>query len=249
MVRAYRKPPLIEAVCDFRFSGSQPWDWTVPGLFYEQIRNDFPNKEQVNVVGTIIDPAQSKIVQQAQPKMQFVNENRTRAIQVAPDNLSLHQLHPYDGWECFKKSILKYLLTYRSIANPEGLTRVGLRYVNRLELPTIEIELNEYFRILPQVPPPIPQIFPSFLLNVEIPYNSPENRLRITFGTVIPENPSNNAYVLDFDIFTSDNAIPSMEEVSDWLDIAHDRIEVAFDAAFTGRTRHEIFEEVSNESG
>lgn len=35
MARTYNNPPLIEAVCDFHFSSSQPWDWTIPGLFYE----------------------------------------------------------------------------------------------------------------------------------------------------------------------------------------------------------------------
>src|SRR5207253_5942587 len=98
MARTYNKPPLIEAVCDFRFSSSQPWDWTIPGLFYEQIRDSFPNKNQVNIIETRIDSSQGKVIQQSQPKLQFINQDGTAVIHVGPDNLSIHQLQPYEGW-------------------------------------------------------------------------------------------------------------------------------------------------------
>src|SRR5437667_2265720 len=71
VARTYNKPPLIEAVCDFRFSSSQPWDWTIPGLLYEQIRDNFPNKTQINIIETTVDANEGKVVQQSQPKMQF----------------------------------------------------------------------------------------------------------------------------------------------------------------------------------
>src|SRR5712691_5300171 len=98
MARIYNKPPLIEAICDFRFSSSQPWDWTIPGLFYEQIRDNFPIKEQITTVETIIDANEGKFVQQAQPKLQFASKKRDAVIRIGPDNLSIHQLPPYDYW-------------------------------------------------------------------------------------------------------------------------------------------------------
>ena len=245
MARTYNKPPLIEAVCDFRFSSSQPWDWTIPGLFYEQIQDNFPKKNQVNVVETRVDPNEGKIVQQSQLKMQFISLDGTAVIQVAPDNLTIHQLRPYDGWQYYKARILKYLSVYHKTAHPESLANVVLRYVNRIDFLYTEIELEEYFRILPQVPNPIPQIFPSFLLNVDVPYNSLKSGLRIIFGTVLPEGVTKLAYLLDLSMSSSTSAISSGDEVSEWLEAAHKHLEVAFDAAFTERTLCEIFEVVS----
>ncbi len=95
MARTYNKPPLIEAVCDFRFSSSQPWDWTIPGLFYEQIRSDFPNKNQLSTIETTVDAIEGRIVQQTQPKIQFTNGDRTAVLHVGPDSLTIHQLRPY----------------------------------------------------------------------------------------------------------------------------------------------------------
>lgn len=244
MARTYSKSPLIEAVCDFRFSSSQPWDWTIPGLFYEQIRDMFPVKEQLNAVETLIDPNQGKFIQQAQPKLQFASEAHDAVIQVAPDNLSIHQLRPYDGWINFKKRTLEYLQMYGKAAAPTGLINIGLRYVNHIELPYTKMELEDYFHVLPHVPHPIPQIFPSFLLNVDVPYDSPISGLRITFGTVVPKTLGNFAYVLDLHMFSTNDAIPAIDQIADWLESAHERIEVVFDASFTDKTRSEIFEEV-----
>ena len=243
MARTYCNPPLIEAVCDFRFSSSQPWDWTIPGLFYEQIRDKFPIREQLNTIETTIDSDQGKFVQQSQPKLQFVSEARNEVIQIGPDNLSIHRLPPYNGWINFKESIIEYLQVYSKAAHSTGLRNVTLRYVNHIELSHGEVELEDYFRVMPQIPPPIPQIFPAFLLNVDIPYESPASGLRITFGTVVPKTAGAFAYVLDFNMYST-NDVPN-EGISQWLESAHERIEVAFNASFTERAHHELFGEVS----
>ncbi|RMH08650.1 MAG: hypothetical protein D6704_02710 [Nitrospirae bacterium] len=43
--RRYRKPPVIEALCEIYFAGSS-WDETIPGAFYQQIKDDYPKKQQ-----------------------------------------------------------------------------------------------------------------------------------------------------------------------------------------------------------
>jgi len=53
----------------------------------------------------------------------------TTVIQVGSDNLTIHQITHYNGWENFKAQILKYLLIYYKIANPNTLVSVVLRYV------------------------------------------------------------------------------------------------------------------------
>jgi len=241
MTRTYTKPPFVEAVCDLRFSSSNPWDWTIPGLFYDQIRDRFPVKEQLNTIETRIDPVQGKVVQQTQLKLQFSSEMRDAVIQISPDNLSIHQLPPYDGWVNFRERIFEYLQIYRSAAQPAALTNIALRYINHVELPFDDIELENYFCVLPQIPNPIPQVFPTFLVNVEIPYSSPVSGLKITFGTVVPRVSGNLAYVLDLNMLSSSDAIPSSNQILNWLDIVHDRIEVAFNASFTAKTHLEIF--------
>jgi len=43
--RKYRKPPVVEALCEIYFAGSN-WDETVPGRFYDRVKDNFPVKRQ-----------------------------------------------------------------------------------------------------------------------------------------------------------------------------------------------------------
>jgi uncharacterized protein (TIGR04255 family) len=44
MPKKYEKPPIIEAVCEFRFSGKSKWDLTIPGLIYDSVKDEYPQK-------------------------------------------------------------------------------------------------------------------------------------------------------------------------------------------------------------
>jgi uncharacterized protein (TIGR04255 family) len=196
-----------------------------------------------------VQQEQAQLLQQMKTtvaKMRFLREDETAVVQVGPDFLGVNHLQPYPGWETFKTLIIEQLEIYKQVATPQSLLRLELRYINRVEIiPTEEIKLGNYFCTLPQVPNSVPLAFSSFLLHVEIPYEEPRSLLRLAFGSVPPKEQDRFPFMFDVTMLASDNEIPSLERevVSQWLDIAHQRIEAAFDASFTEKTHKEIFEE------
>src|SRR2546425_12443479 len=64
MGRQYLNPPLVEAVCEFRFLPDTQWDLTIPGLMYEKIQDRFPHKEQRLVSDIEISQEGKEIKQQ-----------------------------------------------------------------------------------------------------------------------------------------------------------------------------------------
>lgn len=42
--RQYNNPPIVEALCEIRFSPGQDWDLTIPGHFHEKIKTTYPGK-------------------------------------------------------------------------------------------------------------------------------------------------------------------------------------------------------------
>jgi uncharacterized protein (TIGR04255 family) len=42
----YNNSPIIESICEFRFTEDTNWDITVPGLIFEDVRTEYPYKEQ-----------------------------------------------------------------------------------------------------------------------------------------------------------------------------------------------------------
>ncbi len=66
--RVYKNPPILEAVCEFRFVPGSPWDWTIPGLFFGRVCDEFPEKKHQNVVDVAME-AQGESVKQTIPTL------------------------------------------------------------------------------------------------------------------------------------------------------------------------------------
>ena len=166
MGRRYKNPPIVEALCEFEFISSQPWDLTIPGLIYEKVKDEFPDKRQQIGIGVQLKPTEKGFehkVEPTPPRIQFYKRDKTALIQVAPDLLVVNQLKPYMTWAKFKPMILDSLQKYRDIANPKGFKRVGLRYINKINIKAETIELSDYFDFYPYIPKNLPQLHISFL--------------------------------------------------------------------------------------
>jgi len=248
--RSYENPPLIEALCQFNFEPSQPWDWTIPGLVYAQIESSFPKKRQQNVLEVLMQPKEEPVVapkvKGGIAKMQFLNEDETALIQVGPDMLAVNHVRPYPKWPAFKRLIFDHLRIYSEVAKPKGLRRIGLRYINRIVLPHERISLEDYFRAIPQVPDSVPQDYRSLMLQLEIPFREANGNLRLSFGSVAPETPGTLAFMFDLDFFTATTEGITIESAADWVETAHTEIENTFISCFTETTHQEIFKEIKS---
>ncbi|NLI56111.1 TIGR04255 family protein, partial [bacterium] len=99
MEREYKNPPLVEALCEFQFIPLQPYDSTIPGLFYEKIKEEYPEKqEQVGInfqLQATEKGFEQKIIQNFPPKIQFFKSDKTSLVQIARELLVINCLKPY----------------------------------------------------------------------------------------------------------------------------------------------------------
>ena len=248
MPRRYDNPPLIESVIEYRFLPSRPWDLTVPGLLYPRVQEHYPKIEQDTVLNVAWRPGPDAVRQEIAggvARIRFQSADGSAALIVAPDILAISRPSGYPGWDRFREEGLSQLENYRAIGAPVGISRVGLRYVNKIQvgggLPVIE--LNDYFRAAPNLPEPIPQVFGAFLTLVQVVYPEPQMSLRFSLARGENEADALN-YVLDLDISNAPEHAPDLARVGEWLDIAHARLEEAFDAALTEKTHAEVLREV-----
>jgi uncharacterized protein (TIGR04255 family) len=243
--RKYNNPPIVEALCEFQFIPSQPWDMTIPGLLYEKISGEFPVKQQQMGFGIGLQPKEGGIEQRVEmsQRMQFLRSDKTALVQVGPDLLTINHLKPYPTWEAFKPLILKNLEIYKEIAKPKGFKRIGLRYINKIEFDEHPIELTDYFNYYPFIPTNLPQLHETFQVRVEIPYEEGRDRLRSTLASVIPEKPEVLTLLLDLDYIMAIPERVSLEQASAWIERAHAEVETAFEACITDKCRKLFGEE------
>jgi uncharacterized protein (TIGR04255 family) len=243
--RTYRTPPLAEVLCEARFSSATPWDWTVPGLIYGRISADFPTKEEQGLFAMQLQvPGQeaAQVTQQGIGRMRFVNEDRSGFVQVGPNLLVVNRLPPYPGWQGFCDVVVAQLENYLAVARPARLERLTLRYLNKVVIPGGQFRLEDYFWAIPGLPLGLEAELNAF---ATLSFEGPAQQLSIGFGTTEGGSPTEAHFLMDLEATGEPGTLDSAA-IGQWLDTAHQRIELAFDRSFTEQTHREIFGEGPN---
>lgn len=248
--RQYSNSPIEEAVCEFRFAPGQAWNFTVPGLFYEKVRDLYTGEpSEKNSIATEFKFSRMQAVNpevtvvQDLPKFLFPCADGTKLVGVGPDALSIHSLRPYEGWDEFSKRIEQAFQFYLEVAKPVGIIRISLRYINRIVVssPDQAIELSDYVNIYPQLPDSVPSRMSKFVTQTELIYEDIPARLAITLSDSEPQ-PGEVVFILDLDIAQAWVEKPlSFEEVLSNLYELKSRQGQAFESLITNRTR-ELFD-------
>ena len=241
MRRIYEKPSIVEALCEFRFAPSQPWDWAIPGLFYREVETEFPIRRQFNPLQAGL-PAEAQVAFQNMvtdvERIQFLQKDERALMQVGPNLVSVNHLKPYSDWATFKRLISRALEVYREVANPEAISRIGLRYINRLEFPGQQsVNIESYLLAAPTVPENVPQGFTSWAQRVEIPFEQEYGLLVLQSSSAPLEAQRGIAFLLDLDFITLQAEQVKLDSAMEWIEKAHDEVEKTFEACITDETR------------
>lgn len=181
----YENPPVIEAVCEFRFAqiGVQPA--LVPILYYDRIKAEYTEIEIRQGVG--IQTGTEEVTMTTEDRTVFRNPSANRLVQIGPRMLAVNQLRPYPDYVTFRREIGARFSDYQAVAHPKGLTRLGLRYINRLTVPA-----DQTLGALLQVGFKVPQALASnpdpYFLRLEFAYESDRDRL-ILIVAKAPDQP------------------------------------------------------------
>lgn len=238
--RKYRKPPVVEALCELFFEGSN-WDETVPGQFYEQVKNRFPEKaqreaQQAHVALSSTGEATAG-VRRLPPRPQFMTTDRSRMIQIEQDLLVVNQLPPYPHFEDWQPVVRSALEAYTRLTSPVGVKRIGVRYINRVVIPKAPIDLEDYFTVYPNLPKDMGNVLEGFLVRFEIPKQRENHTVLVTLAAAPADKPGEVSQLLDlYDVFQPTEPIP-LSDVGRHVQVAHDNVQAAFEGSITDTLR------------
>lgn len=127
------------------------------------------------------------------------------------DNFSFNMLRPYQGLDCYLDSISQSWMFFRDYFKPEIVERIGLRYVNWIELPFTEgrgYPISEYFNLVPPLPEDGTQSFLGFFQTLRFMCKESGFLTQISFATEEPRD-RKLPVLLDIESFTQVKAKPS----------------------------------------
>ena len=233
----YKNSPIVEAVCEFKFDPSSEWDLTIPGLLYPKLENDFP-KKRARATGKIqIRDDQAELSRTA--IAQFLSEDEKAFVQVYPHTLSVNVLTPYPSWKKFGCWIRDAYSKYIQLAEPKGISRIGLRYINVIALRNIEgaLSINEYLKIGPTGPPEYSETVSSFNMTMEFDHEGERDRLRVALSSVPSEQEGEVKLRLDLDYYLNKPDSVELGSATEWVEAAHSHVEDIFEASIQDKLR------------
>lgn len=248
MGKEYLNPPIIEAICEIRLNSKTNWDMTYPGLLYEKIKADFPIKEQSSSFFPETDHINTQGLQKFTQRefISFYTNDRKCFIRLSPNLISIHCLKPYPSWNRFKPLVELIFQKFAEIVGAVGIQRIGLRYINSIEIPGEEgkgINLDHYFHFRPHLGNNLPQNINGFIIGCTLPFFENRDFCKTQLTQALSETPEKGVFLLDLDYFPSKVQDFSMEQATGWVETAHEKIGEVFEGCITDQLRS-IFGEV-----
>ena len=239
MSKKYVHPPIVEAVCEFRITSESKWDLTIPGLVYEKVRKEFPKKEQrlIRRIEATQIPKENKQRVSTEERILFLTNNRKMFIQMGSRLLAVNCLKPYPTWNGFKPEIENAFGALCGIVDIKGLQRIGLRYINRIEIPGTLVNLDDYFAFRPFIGRNLPQVLENFIVGSVFPSSDEQDACKVQLTNATCEKPGHSAFLLDLDYFLSQPQPLPANKASEWIETAHHQIENIFEGCITDRLR------------
>lgn len=151
----------------------------------------------------------------------FKSEDGRRIAQFRGDGFTFNHLKPYSSWEQIAPEALRLWDLYVQTLQPEMVTRLALRYINRLDIPS-PAKLGEYLTAPPIIPPTLPQELSSFLTQVVI--HEPGAELAANISQTLDQSieDSEAAVILDIDAYRFVELDPYDHQIQETLSLLHE---------------------------
>jgi uncharacterized protein (TIGR04255 family) len=225
----YPKAPITEAIIDLRVELPEGKGIADLEKVHEGLETAYPTKKNrilAEVQGQIGDQGAVAAASSKHIGYLFTSGDEKQIFQARLDGFTMSRLAPYESWEPFRDEARRLWNVYRSIAKPTKVTRLAVRYINRLDLPLPVADLKQYLRTAPEVSSDLPQDIRSLLL--------------LNQAIIDPAKPGVASVVLDNDIFRSDDLPTDEEGIWDFFEVLRKRKNDVFEASLTDRAR-ELF--------
>jgi uncharacterized protein (TIGR04255 family) len=131
---------------------------------------------------------------------QFRSLDNKEVIQARMNGFAYSRLNPYIDWEHFSRAAKAAWNDYAAIMKPRSVTRIALRYINRILLPH-PADLDEYLTTGPRIASTLPQSITTFFLRAVLQDDASKATVIITETNEEPTRELRLPLILDIDVF------------------------------------------------
>lgn len=244
--RRYKNPPVVEAVIDIKVRSERPPTFEALASINGGEEATYPSRHSVSTGQFTFEIAngQSSASQQL-VGYRFSTAANDMVFQAHIDGFSFSRLTPYRDWELWQPEARRIWDRYRAVVEPIEITRIAVRYVNRVLLNREKFRPSEYFHCFPALPESFGPTS-AFVMRVEIPQPSlGDGMLVLSQGILADPSPVTMSVLLDLDLFRSVKLQANDPSLWTQIEELHLRENELFEDSITERTRG-IFDAVDD---
>lgn len=238
----YPNAPIVEALLDLQVQ--LPAATVVGGLeeCYAAVREAYPKKTALHEAqGTIeFGPRVSASATSRALGYAFESADAKQVFQARITGFTANRLAPYTGWDVFSSEALRLWEVYRTVANPERVTGLSLRYINRIDIPTSPVEIKDYLRTVPEVASGLPQQLQNFFFQVSLPVTELKAVATITETPAASFREGGVSILFDLELYRTEDLPTDIEGLTKILREFRVRKNEIFELCITNKTR-ELF--------
>lgn len=200
--RHLSRAPITEALIDIRVTLPKEARTMehLAGLD-AQFRDLYPERKEIKEVQfkVNIDHAEGDEKTSTQLGFRYTNTEGTQVIQAAINGFTFSRLPPYEDWAKLKEEAERTWRIYSDHVQPETITRVATRYINKLVLPGPALDFDDYLRYVPKVPKVLPQVIGPFLSRIVA--GDSQQELTVIITQSFQPSPTEISVILDIDAY------------------------------------------------
>lgn len=238
MAANYRRAPLVEAVIEFRLKdhlGSSDLGRVERRYARANWKSEDLVEFSVTLVGEPVSPLHRKVGRR------FTSADGSEVVHVTESTIGLSALAPYPGWDSYLERMKKVYRDWRKLVGRSHLSRVGVRYVNRIDIPAPDraiVSIDEYLTFTSNKPKIMDAPLRGWSQQVNGGILADKISVNLAASTVESPLIDHVSVNLDIDVFSEMVDVPqSDDDIWTLVELIRQRRTEIFEACMTDKLR------------
>jgi uncharacterized protein (TIGR04255 family) len=169
--RHYSRAPIVEALIDIQTDNATLGSLQDVGTLSESLYEDFPTRLPLHhlQMGFQFKPGGDPEFMKDQQTLGYRLDRPGRVLQFRTTGFTYSHLPPYSDWPTFSAEAEKYWLLYTHAIKPLLASRIAVRMINRLLVPSADIRLESWLNFYPMSPVSLPADALSVFMQLQLP--------------------------------------------------------------------------------
>jgi len=242
----YAHNPIVEAVLELQVQFEAPPSLDALRRVHDAELDRYPSIQDRMLLDNKIEVNDGEVSTQVDKShIGFVgaSEDGLQTFHATTTNFIFGRLAPYSDWTAFLTEANRLWKQYSDAAHPLAVTRIGVRFINQISIPSTQIEIKDYLRTFPEISGALPQTLTGYFMQVTVPLPEFNASTNVT-STISKYSEEAVSILLDIDCYSEGFlALPESGIDLSELDITehlHRAKNQVFEASITDATRRLI---------